>query len=78
MPCVVASAPPSRQVLVFLARCLPHFRLGVALCDEPGSNKGRYLAYHAARQPIQVDAVDFGLPRFFRYADFHLPPIVPR
>jgi hypothetical protein len=25
-----------------------------------------------------VDAVDFGLPRFFRYADFHLPPIVPR
>ena len=73
----VANALDPREVLVLFARLLPHFRLGVPLQDEPGSDARRYFPNCAARQPVEVDPVHFMFARSFRYSNFHLPPIDP-
>ena len=63
---------PSGEILVFFAVRLAHFRLGVALGDEPRANAGRYLTNTSAGQPVELDAVQFVFPRCFLYSDLHI------
>jgi hypothetical protein len=69
----VADVPEAAEILVLFGRALSHFRVGVTLCDEPGSDARRYLADAAPLQPVEADAVELLLPRFYRYSDLHVP-----
>jgi hypothetical protein len=69
----VAKVPHAAEFVVLFRRALSHFRVGISLRDKPGSDARRYFADAAALQPVEADAVELLLPRFFRYSDLHVP-----
>ena len=54
----IAGHPRSGVVQILEADIVPHFRLGVALGDEPGSDAHRYLAYCSLFELADVDTVE--------------------